>query len=186
MDAFPISGKYLIPDPAAVNNWREKLDGLGPEKKIGIGWRSLNSSWLKAPMTSELTDWDRILEIPDVHLINLQCDSVTAEIAASAERVGVQIKQFTELDLKNDLDEVAALMVNLDLIISCRCWLVHLGGALGVPVISFSLPPNAHMFGLAHNPWAPDTEIIYGDAEENWQRVIGQIAERAGERLNLL
>ena len=42
------------------------------------------------------------------------------------------------------------------------------------------------MFGLAHNPWAPDTEIIYGDAEENWQRVIGQIAERAGERLNLL
>ena len=186
LDAFPTSGKYLTPDPEAVNNWRVKLDRLGTGKKVGIGWRSLNSSWLKAPMTSELSDWDPILKLPGVHLINLQCDNVTAEITASAERVGVQINQFTELDLKNDLDEVAALMVNLDLIISCRCWLVHLAGALGVPVMTFSLPPNAHMFGLTHNPWAPDTEIIYGDAEENWQRVLAQIAGRVGERLNLL
>ena len=26
--------------------------------------------------------------------------------------------------------------------------------------------------------------LIYGDAEENWQRVLAQIAERVGERLN--
>ena len=153
---------------------------------IGIGWRSLNSSWLKAPMTSNLNDWGPIFELPGVNLINLQCDSVTAEISALEERVGVQINQFAELDLKNDLDEVAALMVNLDLIVSCRCWLVHLAGALGVPVISFSLPPNAHMFGLGYNPWAPNTKIIYGDAEENWHRVLAKIAQCIRERLYLL
>ena len=57
---------------------------------------------------------------------------------------------------------------------------LFLAGALGVPVMTFSLPPNAHMFGLAYNPWAPNTEIIYGDAEENWKRVLAQISERVG------
>ncbi|MDD9878037.1 MAG: hypothetical protein OXR84_11415 [Magnetovibrio sp.] len=185
LEAFPETGRFLEADPDLAAVWRTRLDGLGAGPKIGVGWRSLNNSWIKAPMSSSATDWRAVFAIPGAQFVNLQCDADAGEIERIRERFGAPFHAFGDLDLKDDLEGVAALIDGLDLVISCRCWLIHLAGALGREVLTFSAPPNALMMGLAYNPWAPETEVFYGAVDEPWEPVLNEMASRACGLLDL-
>ena len=50
------------------------------------------------------------------------------------KQLGEHIHTFADLDTYADIDGLAALMSNLDLVISVDNTTVHLAGALGVPV----------------------------------------------------
>jgi hypothetical protein len=73
------------------------------------------------------------------------------------------------IDLKNDLEEVFALLVSLPLIVSLPGTTQHMAGAVGAKVICPAHPFEAAwrvMPGRAHELWAPSVKIVTGEPAE--------------------
>jgi len=182
LSEFPVDGAFLKADPERIAAWRHRLDQLGPGPKIGAGWRSLNAGWHKLPLHSDLNDWKPIAAVDHTHLISLQSGLRGGEIETAAAN-GVSVHRFDELDIDNDMENAAALMLALDAVVSCQCWLLHLGGALGVKVYTFNARPNPYLMDQDTNPWAPSVEVIYREHGAAWTTAMTEIANRLRVRL---
>jgi ADP-heptose:LPS heptosyltransferase len=81
--------------------------------------------------------------------------------------------------VRNDFADTAALIANLDLVISVDTAVVHLAGAMGKPV--WPLVPFATdwrwLLGREDSPWYPTMRLFRQQAPTRWDDVIEQVAE---------
>ena len=87
---FPDRDGYLVPDPAKVAHWKAELEKLGPGLKVGLHWKSLILTGVRARYFSSFERWKPVLTAPGCVMVNLQCGDVTDDLAA-AEAAGVKI-----------------------------------------------------------------------------------------------
>ena len=159
LDAFPAAGDgWLVADPVRRDRWRGRLAALGPGLRVGISWRSGLMTTERRHAYTRLDDWGPVLTLPRVTVINLQYDDCAAEIAAAEGRFGVRIHRWDGLDLRNDLEETAALVAELDLVISPATVAGELAGALGVPVWRLGRPDWTRL-GSGTRPWFPGMRL---------------------------
>ena len=109
---------YLVPDPARVTYWKDRLKSLGRGPYIGISWKSSNMSPERLPNYSSISEWSPILKIPDVRFINLQSTDYADDLSKVREELGVTVHNFDDLDQFNDIDDVAALCAAIDMAVS--------------------------------------------------------------------
>jgi len=133
---------YLVPDPEKITLWRERLDALGPGLKVGICWRSMVMTAERRKYYSEINDWEPVLKVPGVQFINLQYDDCTDEIAIALDQFGAKLHVWEDTDLKDDLETVAALVSQLDLVTTAPTMIHTLSGALNVPTWMFARHTN--------------------------------------------
>lgn len=133
---------YLVPDPQKVELWRQRLDDLGPGLKVGVCWRSMLMTADRKKYYSEVEDWEPILKVPGIKFVNLQYDDCAEELALVREKFGVTIQVWDDTDLKDDLETVAALISQLDLLVSAPTMIHVMGGALHVPTWLFARHRN--------------------------------------------
>ena len=167
------SAPYLRPDPVLLTKWRQRLDGLPAGLKVGICWRSGLINDRRGAYTT-LDDWAPVFALPGLTLVNLQYDDCAAELAATRQRYGVEVATWDDLDLKNDLDQVAALIAGLDLLISAPTSVAELGGAVGTPTwrISGMLGDWSNL-GAACRPWFRATRAFVADTRRSgWQGTV--------------
>jgi tetratricopeptide (TPR) repeat protein len=185
-DDFHQLPAYLFADTARVEFWRSKLAALGPGLKVGICWRSNNSSGRRAEFVTAIADWIDILRVPGVEFVNLQYDECAKELALAKELTGVPIRHFGELDMFDDLDETSALMTALDLVISTPTAVSLLATALGVPTWQLNYIEDWRAFGRDSNPWFPSLRSWNRPWDETWPQVLTRVAlaleELAGGR----
>lgn len=131
--AFPAQPGFLTVDPARSAFWRARLAALGPGLKIGLAWRSKLMTSERKSAYIDICEWEPVLSIPGVHFINLQYGDVGAELARARIKLGAKIIHFDDLDLTNDLDGAAALMSELDLVLSPATSVGELAAAVGTP-----------------------------------------------------
>jgi Flp pilus assembly protein TadD len=170
-------GGYLVADPAREEAWRKRVANLGPGLKVGICWRSNNMRGERALDCTELRQWGAILRVPDVRFVNLQYDECAAELHGAEQAFGVAIAQFPEVDMFNDLDETAALMRGLDLVIGAPTSVTVLSEALGVPTWRMIYGPDWQRFGQAQHPWYPTMRGFDRSWNQSWDEVLSTIAE---------
>jgi hypothetical protein len=123
------------PATAEVHKFSSRLSGFKGKKLIGICWRSHILSPRRNKKYTELKDWHRILSIPNAIFINLQYGECEEEIQKIEQDLGIQIQRWDDLDLMHDLNGVAALIKNLDLVVSVSTAVVPLAGAVAIPTI---------------------------------------------------
>ena len=85
----------------------------------------------------------------------------------------------------DDFVDTAAVIKNLDLVISPDTAVAHLAGALGVPVwVTVPFTPDWRwMLGRTDTPWYPTMRLFRQSAPGDWQGVFETIAaEVAGLR----
>jgi ADP-heptose:LPS heptosyltransferase len=83
-----------------------------------------------------------------------------------------------------DLADLAALMMNLDLIISVDSAPAHLAGAMGKPVWTL-LPLSAHyqwMCQREDSPWYPGMRLFQADRFGDWSGVAQNVASALRQR----
>jgi tetratricopeptide (TPR) repeat protein len=132
LDSIPRTAGYLKPDPYRVEYWRERLALRGEAPKVGIAWSSLRLTHHRRGHLTNLADWTPVLKIPGLSLICLDPAADDAEIAAVRERFGVDIHRPEGLNLRRDIDDKAALLKALDLVICVANGVSELAGAIGV------------------------------------------------------
>lgn len=167
LSAFTTPAPWLRADPARVPRWRERLAGTErtQELYVGICWRSGLRGGHRDGAYSQLRDWAGLAAIPGVRLVTLQYDDATAEIADFEAATGHAILRWPDLDLRNDLEEVAALTAALDLVISAPTAVAELSAALGVPCWRLTVGEGGDwsMLGTGVRPWFPAQRVISGD-----------------------
>jgi ADP-heptose:LPS heptosyltransferase len=180
LETIPATIPYLFSKPAVVEKWRKwliELDGF----KIGISWQG-NPNFRRDRFRSiPLRCFAPLAEIPAVHLMSLQKGVGTEQLAEVRDLFPV-----TELGSRlQDLTDTAAVMKNLDLVITSDTAPAHLAGALGVPVwVALPFAPDWRwLLGRSDNPWYPTMRLFRQKERGNWQSVFEEIRKALCERL---
>ena len=71
------------------------------------------------------------------------------------------------LDIKNDIDNVAALIANLDIVISAQTWIGDFASALGAEVFKFHNIFSITRLGQKNIPWNNST--IFDSKNGSWK-----------------
>jgi Tfp pilus assembly protein PilF len=175
---FPDRRGYLVADDERVQHWRARLGALGPGLKVGFCWRSSNTKGERALACTRLEQWGKLFGLGGVHWVCLQYDECAEELADAQERFGLRLHRFGEVDYFDDLDEVAALMQALDLVISAPTTVSMQAAALGVPTWQMTYGTDWQLLGGASNPWFPAMERFVRAGAESWEPVFAALAQR--------
>ena len=184
LSAFSSQTGYLVADPQRRKVWRDRLAALGGGLKVGIAWRGHLREALREPSYTQLSKWRELLSLPGVHFINLQHGLEPAE----REQLNGRVICFDDLDLFDDFEDSAALMSELDLVISVEMATYNVAGALGVPtwLVSAHVPKRGWvMLGTDKIPWYPSVRVFrqprFGEWSEVFQRIAAALAERVAQ-----
>jgi len=150
-DAKPI----FSPDPVDEEKFDSRLARFRDKKLIGICWRSHKLSATRNKKYTMLEDWKGVLSIPGVIYVNLQYGECENELQNIENELGIQIQRWDDLDLMNDFDGIAALIRNLDLVVSVSSAIVPLSGALGTPTMCMTHQNWALLGERDYYPWFP-------------------------------
>ena len=180
---FPAQPGFLAPDPAAVEYWKSRLTALSDKPKIGICWRSQINTADNRQHFSDLDLWQPLLQNSGATFVNLQYDSAVEEIAAENRRLGVDIQHFDDLDLRNDLDGVMALVKGLDLVISVGTSVSDMAGAMGTECWTLLMSWCPDLLGTKGLPWYPRTRVFLRNWDDPWRKVMGQVCQALDRQL---
>jgi hypothetical protein len=161
-DTVPFAVGYLTADPHRRSRWIQRLPGA----QIGLVW---------AGNPAHCNDLRRSLPLPIVKtmarpgMISLQ----TGTRASEAEALGLD-------DLSPDLTdfaETAAIIANLDLVITVDTAVAHLAGALGIPawVMLPYAPDWRWLAGRDDTPWYQSMRLLRQPSPGDWATVVQRI-----------
>jgi tetratricopeptide (TPR) repeat protein len=172
---LPWSGPYLTADAADRDKFRPLLAGAKDRKKVGLVWAGGAGHSNDRQRSARLIDFSALAQIPGIWLCSLQKGPPAQEIPPAVAK-GLQINDFT--DQLQDFADTAAVIDQLDLVISVDTAVLHLAGALGKPAWAV-LPFAAEwrwMIGRSDSPWYPTLRLFRQTARGDWTAPIAQIA----------
>lgn len=175
VEAYPSEAGYLTADPERVAHWREVLKTAPAGPKVGLLWKSMTAKGARHRWFSPFALWEPVLRTPGICLVNLQYGDCEAELAY-AKSQGIDIWVPPGIDLKQDLDDVAALTCALDLTVGFSNASLNLAGACGAPV--WLVTPQAcwTQLGTASYPWYPQARVFTPTSYADWDEVMARMA----------
>ncbi|PLR23428.1 flagellar protein FlbA [Caulobacter zeae] len=176
VEAFPQRERFLTPDPERVAHWKKVLEDAPPGPKVGLLWKSLKLNAERARLFSPFELWEPVLKTPGVSFINLQYGDCDEEIAYAREQLGVEIWTPPGIDLKQDLDDVAALSCALDLVIGFSNATINLAGACGAPIWMLTGAASWTRLGSDHSPWYPQCRCFIAPDYDDWRPIMADVA----------
>jgi tetratricopeptide (TPR) repeat protein len=183
VESFPDRRAYLTHDPERVRHWRGVLEPLGPGPKVGLLWKSLKVETSRARFYSPFEAWAPVLNTPGVVFVNMQYGDCADEIAAARQQLGIEIFQPPGIDLKDHLDDVAALSCALDLLIGPANATSNIAAACGAEAWLISTPGAWPKLGTQRYPWYPTMRVFDPPGFNRWAPVMAEIAEALAARM---
>ncbi len=174
MNSIPSDVPYIIADPVLVDQWRMRFDhddGI----KIGIVWAGNQTFKNYYNRSCSLLDFAVLGEVPGISFYSLQKGPASAEISNPPD--GMKIINLE--NCLNDFADTAAVMQNLDLVISTDTAVVHLAGAIGKPVwvLLHSAPDWRWFLERKDCPWYPEMRLFRQSQLNNWTNVLEQVKD---------
>lgn len=180
-EAFPPRAGYLKADPDRVAYWRQALDQAPAGPKVGLLWKSAIVNSGRHRFFSPFEQWAPVLTTPGMSFINLQYGDCSEEIEQARRDLGVEIWTPPGIDLKQDLDDVAALCCAMDLVIGFSNATLNIGAACGAPTWLISTPGAWPRLGTDRYPWYPQVRTFLPPAFGEWADTMDEVATALAE-----
>jgi len=161
---IPADVPYLRADETRVRQWLNRIPADN-RRKVGLVWSGGAHPPGRAVPLEQLA---RLAEIPNIWFCSLQ----KGEAAAALRSSQIQMADWT--DELHDFADTAALVENLDLVISVDTAVAHLAGAMGKPVwvlLKF-VPDWRWMLQRADSPWYPTMRLFRQSRLGDWKAPI--------------
>jgi hypothetical protein len=156
------NGAYLKVDSAKQSKWSERLESLRKGKKlVGITWRGGLTDAVGQMKYTQLMDWAPLLSSEELMFVNLQFGDCEQELSQVESALGIQIHRWSDLDLKNDLDDVCALISCLDDVVTISSAVWTFSAALGARTSLLLSSPHWTMFDQDHVPFFASVKCFY-------------------------
>ena len=177
LETIPSHTPYLRAPPERLTKWSARL---GPKRglRVGLIWSGNPAHHRDHARSIEFSAMAPLLSA-EATFFSLQKDVRPADAAVLAGRS--EIIQIT--DELADFSDTAAVMAQLDLIISVDTSTVHLAGALGRPVwilLPF-LPDWRWLLDRDTSPWYPTARLFRQDETRRWDGVIPRVQAALSE-----
>ena len=179
LKTIPASIPYLLLPAEKLESWQNSL-GRKDKVRIGLAWsgkllpdfrRSIPLELL-LPIINEKAEWHSLQkDVPENEQTSLN-SSLTIRNHASALA---------------DFSDAAALIAEMDLVISIDTAIAHLAGALGKPVwILLPFHPDFRWLrGREDSPWYPTARLFRQPQRDDWQAVIGRVRRELASFLQM-
>jgi Flp pilus assembly protein TadD len=175
-ETIPAFVPYLSVEPELVNLWRGRLP---PGRlRVGLVWAGQarptlpGFAILDGRRSLALATLAVLANVPDVVFVSLQHGPEAAQVVSSGMTL------FDPMPGVTDFADTAAIIANLDLVISVDTSVVHLAGATGKPV--FLLDRYDHCWRWlsrrADSPWYPTLRIFRQPRIGDWGSVLREVA----------
>ncbi len=166
LDSVPADVPYLCPAPAAVNRWRRRLAAEPPARRVGLVWGGDPKHQKDRDRSLSLSAFAPLADVPGVRFYSLQLGVPAAQ--AATPPAGMTLVDWTaEL---STFAETAALVSQLDLVITIDSSVAHLAGALGKPtwlLVAFA-PDWRWLLDRDDSPWYPTMRLFRQPAIRDW------------------
>lgn len=182
LETIPNRVPYLYADPVKARRWRGRF--LPTEFNIGIVWAGQPAHSEDSTRSCHLRDFLQLSRLPGVRLFGLQKGRAASQVTDVTP--GMELANLGgQLD---DFAQTAAVIENLDLVISVDTSVLHLAGAMAKPVwgiLSFT-PDWRWMLDRQDSPWYPTMRLFrqerHGDWEELFQRLSRELEILVGTK----
>jgi tetratricopeptide (TPR) repeat protein len=182
----PWPGPYVSAEPARVAEWRSRLAEL-TGLRIGIVWSGNPEHRRNASRSAPLAAYAPLAAVPGVRLISLQKGSASEQMRQlnGAFKVHELPPSFDETE--GAFMDTAAIMSQLDLVVSVDTSIVHLAGAMGVACwVPLQFAPDWRWLYLGETtPWYPSLRLFRQPKRGDWASVFAAMALALQNRANL-
>jgi tetratricopeptide (TPR) repeat protein len=169
LNTIPVNIPYIPVNPTLIHEWAEKTQHDRDKFKVGLVWAAAG-----ADRSCNFKTFSLLGAANNIIFYSLQKGDAAKEIKNPP-------KDMHLIDLTHeirDFSDTAALIENLDLVISVDTAVAHLAGALGKPVwtlLSF-IPPWRWMMDRDNSPWYPTMRLFRQPADGDWEAVMEKVA----------
>jgi len=143
--------------------------------KVGLVWAGNPKHSDDYKRSSSLKYFQRLFNIPNIAFYSLQKELKSAELKEISAPINL-----VDLSSKiNDFADTAAVIAQLDLVITVDTAVAHLAGAIGKPVWVL-LCYNADwrwMTEREDSPWYPSVRLFRQNQRGDWQEVMARVSE---------
>ena len=173
LETIPAKVPYLHAPADTIEHWHEKIGSDG--FKIGLVWAGSPSNVKNQIRNIQLADLAPLGEIPGIRFFGLQKGPGSEQAASPPGNM-----DFTFLgDGIKDFADTAAVISNLDLVISVDTATAHLAGALAKPVWTLLYFPSEWRWleRREDSPWYPSMRLFRQNSDKDWMPVIKRVAD---------
>ena len=182
LETIPARIPYLRADPQRVRAWQERL-GARARPRVGVVWSggfraNQPALWAVNARRNVPLALLEPFKHPDIEFYSLQKgEPAEAELASLVSRgwAGPHLEDFTaEL---GDFADTAALIEQLDLVISVDTSTAHVAGALGKPVWILNRYDSCWRWlcERSDSPWYPTARLYRQERPHEWETVIERV-----------
>ncbi|MDE1183810.1 tetratricopeptide repeat-containing glycosyltransferase family protein [Paraburkholderia sp.] len=169
---------YLTADAARTAVWRERVaQARGRKRAVGIVWNGNPAHVRDIRRSVPVDQLAPLLTVPG--LVWFALSPGRGETVAHWQARGIDIVDPT-VQFDAGFDDVAALMANLDLVVTIDSGPAHLAGALGVPTCLLIDHVSAWFWGNRQRvtPWYDAVELFRQPSIGAWAPALSAVRER--------
>jgi len=180
-DNIPGDVPYISADPQRVAEWKKRLENDPAGYRVGISWAGNPQHAHDRTRSCKLAEFAPLAGIENVVFYSIQKGDAAAQTATPPD--GMRLIDHTR-DL-NDFADTAALLENLDLLISVDTSVIHLAGAMARPVWTLiAIGPDFRWFkDRTDTPWYPTMKLFRQPAVIDWASVFQSVAEELKRKI---
>jgi Flp pilus assembly protein TadD len=175
IETIPAPGRYIKAEPGRIERWRARLDAMLPTgvRRIGLAWTGRATHPNDRRRSMQLSGLTAIGKVGPAAFVSLQKPVPACDLEVMARFPGM-----TDLSAElTDFGETAALVENLDLVVTVDTAIGHLAGAMGKPV--WILIPKAAdwrwLLNRDDSPWYPTARLFRQRKPGAWDEPLDEL-----------
>ena len=174
---IPSRVPYLFPDTEKTSFFRQKLASSPAKMKIGLAWKKIRA-WeteIQLAVENARRSIDASLLMPIASMQDIAFYSLQKDGVADSQKLGL----IDWMDECHDFSDTAALIQNLDLVISIDTSVAHLAGAIGRPVWMLDIFSSCWRWERDRDStkWYPNMRIFRQIQPNDWKAVIERVRD---------
>ena len=173
---IPGTAPYVFARPALAQGWAERM--AGETLRVGLVWSGSTEHTRDGLRSMTLRQLERLVATPGTTFYSVQKGNGAAQLCEFSLR-----ERVTDLGPELlDFIDTAAVIANLDLVITVDTSVAHLAAAMGKPtwILVHHAPDWRWLRGRRDSPWYPTVRLFTQPGAGRWDEVLEQaVAELA-------